>query len=229
MIWKYSGGIPQKINVVCDNALLIGYGKGKKRIVLPEIEEAIEDLSWKPFSGTFEPLPGIPIEENHPQEETKSSYLLLTLSAGLGLLVCLILGILFFAGASGTNLQGDETHPPLNEVRGKITSMPDWSHKSPGLFHLHPPALPPVEQQEIVSDDTVTSAPAHVRESHTDHKQAGYLVIQLAAFRNKIKADDLMKKLREKGYEPYMDAKNVKNTEPYYRVRLRGYTTKVGN
>ena len=73
----------------------------------------------------------------------------------------------------------------------------------------------------------MTSAPAHVRESNTDHKQAGYLVIQLAAFRNKIKADDLMKRLREKGYEPYMEAKNVKNTEPYCRVRLRGYTTMV--
>ena len=99
LIWEYSGGVPRKINVVCDNALLIGYGKGKKRIVSPEIEEAIEDLSWKPFSGTFEPLPGIPIEEHHPQKETKSSYLLLVLSAGLGLLVCLILGILFFSGA----------------------------------------------------------------------------------------------------------------------------------
>ena len=224
LIWEYSGGVPRRINVVCDNALLIGYGKGKKRIVLPEIEEAIEDLSWKPFSGTFEPLPGIPIEENHPQEETKSSYLLLTLFAGLGLLVCLILGILFFSGASGTNLQVDETLPPLNEVRGKITSKPGWPSKSPGLFHPDPPALPHIGQQVIVSDDTMTSAPAHVRESNTDHKQAGYLVIQLGAFRNKIKADDLMKRLLEKGYEPYMEAKKVKNTEPYYRVRLRGYT-----
>ena len=32
-----------------------------------------------------------------------------------------------------------------------------------------------------------------------------------------------MKRLLEKGYEPYMEAKKVKNTEPYYRVRLRGY------
>jgi len=225
LIWEYSGGVPRKINVVCDNALLIGYGKGKKRIVSPEIEKAIEDLSWKPFSGTFEPLSDIPTGEHHPQKETKSSYLLLTLSAGLGLLVCLILGILFFSGESGTNLRVDETHPPLNEVRGKITSKPGLPSKSPGLFHPDPPALPPLGQQVIVSDDTMTSAPAHVRDPNTDHKQARYLVIQLAAFRNKKKADDLMKKLREKGYEPYMEAKKVKNTELYYRVRLRGYTT----
>jgi len=222
LIWEYSGGVPRKINFVCDHALLIGYGKEKKRIGSSEIEEAIEDLKWKPFSGTFEPLPDIPTEEHHPQKETKSSYLLLALYASLGLLVCLILGILFFSGASGTNLPGDETLSPLNEVRGRITSNPGRPYRSPGLFHPDPPALPPVGQQVIISDDTVTSAPAHLSDSNADHKQAGHLIIQLGAFRNEITADDLMKKLLEKGYKPYREAKN---TGPYYRVRLRGYTT----
>ena len=197
-VWKYSGGIPQKINVVCDNALLIGYGRGKKTITAHVVKDAIGELCWEPFSGTFETLPGIPIKKHAPQREKKSFRRLLALAAGLGLFVFLVLFMWFFSGASGLSQQTEKA-----------------------------PALPPGEQQAIVSDHTMTGAPAHVRESNTDHKQAGHMVIQLGAFRNKITADGLVKRLREKGYEPYMEAKNVKNTEPYYRVRLRGYTTVV--
>ena len=30
LIWEFSGGIPRKINILCDNALLIGYGLERK-------------------------------------------------------------------------------------------------------------------------------------------------------------------------------------------------------
>jgi type II secretory pathway predicted ATPase ExeA len=49
LIWKFSEGIPRKINILCDNALLIGYGLGKKEIDEEIIEEAIKDLSWSPY------------------------------------------------------------------------------------------------------------------------------------------------------------------------------------
>ena len=48
-IWKYSEGIPRKINILCDNALLIGYGLVKKKIDEEIITEAINDLSWSPY------------------------------------------------------------------------------------------------------------------------------------------------------------------------------------
>lgn len=51
LIWQFSGGVPRKINILCDNALLIGYGLRKKRIGAKEIEEAIRDLSCSPFSN----------------------------------------------------------------------------------------------------------------------------------------------------------------------------------
>ncbi|NIO20582.1 MAG: hypothetical protein GTN76_07555, partial [Candidatus Aenigmarchaeota archaeon] len=50
LIWAYSQGVPRKINVLCDNALLIGYALRKKMIKTNEVEEAIKDLSWSPFS-----------------------------------------------------------------------------------------------------------------------------------------------------------------------------------
>ena len=49
MIWEYSQGIPRKINILCDNALLIAYGIEQKKISQEIIQEAINDLSWSPF------------------------------------------------------------------------------------------------------------------------------------------------------------------------------------
>lgn len=44
LIWQYSRGIPRRINVLCDNALLIGFGLQNKRLGPSVIREAIEDL-----------------------------------------------------------------------------------------------------------------------------------------------------------------------------------------
>ncbi len=51
LVWEYSGGIPRKINMLCDNALLIAYGMGKKKITPSVMQESIRDLSWSPFAG----------------------------------------------------------------------------------------------------------------------------------------------------------------------------------
>lgn len=47
-IYKYSKGIPRLINIVCDNALLIGYATGEKLIGPSLIREVVADL--KPSS-----------------------------------------------------------------------------------------------------------------------------------------------------------------------------------
>src|SRR5713101_8047196 len=43
-IYHFSRGIPRLVNVVCDNALVIGYALGKKRIAADVIREAAVDL-----------------------------------------------------------------------------------------------------------------------------------------------------------------------------------------
>jgi general secretion pathway protein A len=53
-ISSHSGGIPRKINILCDNALLIGYALEKKTINQEILEEVIRDLSWSPFSDAEE-------------------------------------------------------------------------------------------------------------------------------------------------------------------------------
>jgi type II secretory pathway predicted ATPase ExeA len=43
-IYEYTGGLPRKINSVCDLSLLIAFNKKRKIINPPIIESVIEDL-----------------------------------------------------------------------------------------------------------------------------------------------------------------------------------------
>ena len=43
-IYRFSGGIPGRINNICDMALLVGYGEGADRIDEKTIEEVAKDL-----------------------------------------------------------------------------------------------------------------------------------------------------------------------------------------
>ena len=46
LIWKFSEGIPRKINILCDNALLIGFRKHQKKIHTPVVQKALKELRW---------------------------------------------------------------------------------------------------------------------------------------------------------------------------------------
>jgi len=46
-IYRASGGIPRLVNVICDKALVLGYGAGAKRIKGAIVKEVLKD--WRPF------------------------------------------------------------------------------------------------------------------------------------------------------------------------------------
>jgi len=46
-IWKISQGIPRKINILCDNALLIGFKVRHQKISAAIIQKALKDLRWQ--------------------------------------------------------------------------------------------------------------------------------------------------------------------------------------
>lgn len=70
-IWKYSRGLPQRINQLCDNALLVGYGMGQKIVNAEVVREAIDDLNWRPFSGTFDgPIPAAFDEQDEAEDRS---------------------------------------------------------------------------------------------------------------------------------------------------------------
>jgi len=62
-IYSYSGGIPRFINVLCDNALLMGYAIGRKEIDAEIIREVAEDLNITPSLEAI-PMPGRQVVNN---------------------------------------------------------------------------------------------------------------------------------------------------------------------
>ena len=55
VIYRASGGIPRLVNVICDKALVLGYGAGSKVIKSRIIKEVLKD--WKPFQRLAGPTP----------------------------------------------------------------------------------------------------------------------------------------------------------------------------
>jgi general secretion pathway protein A len=49
LIWEYSQGIPRKVNILCDNSLLIAYALNQKKVEEAIIKEAIRDLEFRPY------------------------------------------------------------------------------------------------------------------------------------------------------------------------------------
>lgn len=48
LIWQTSGGIPRKINIICDNALWLGFRERHPKIDVSVVEKTINTLKWLP-------------------------------------------------------------------------------------------------------------------------------------------------------------------------------------
>jgi general secretion pathway protein A len=98
-IYEYSGGLPRLINVVCDNALLTGYGLEKKNIDLQIVREVTDDLEGKRVfpkkveAGT-KSKSAKPVEK--PQPENRTGPLLWALAGCLILIMGLLIMLLFY-------------------------------------------------------------------------------------------------------------------------------------
>ena len=122
LIWEYSGGVPRRINILCDNAFLIGYGLRKWRIKPRVVEEAIKDLGWSPFSGTIETRAAIPMQEQAPELIGRASHSWFALTAGLVLAACLVfLGGLLLGGAD-LNFKWTDPIPISTTTRAELTT-----------------------------------------------------------------------------------------------------------
>ncbi len=52
-IWQASKGIPRVINVICDNAMMLAFADGRKRITPKLLREAVRDLEGEVPAGAF--------------------------------------------------------------------------------------------------------------------------------------------------------------------------------
>jgi general secretion pathway protein A len=53
LIWKNTEGVPLKINMLCENSLMIGYAIGKTLINAKIVNEAIRTLPYSPFANKY--------------------------------------------------------------------------------------------------------------------------------------------------------------------------------
>ncbi len=166
MIWEYSEGVPRKINVLCDNALLTGYALGQKTIGASVIEEAIRDLNWSPFShsgqaqaaATVHPVPRSQAKTSHSRLATAASYVFAACSI---VLVGLVLRM------SGLNLQGSGLPPVSTSDRAGIPKELSVFNRSPVLrqpVSHEQPATPHEGARVTLAHETVETADGTVPE-----------------------------------------------------------------
>jgi general secretion pathway protein A len=130
MIWEYSGGIPRKINILCDNALLIGYGLKQKTIRSTTIKEAAGDLTWGRFVNVEEPLDSIPLVTNATTDEIKTSRRPFAFAAMMVFIGCMVIAGFVFVGRPGVQFPRvaafikDVKERTLKTVNPKTTIQP---------------------------------------------------------------------------------------------------------
>jgi len=160
LIWKYSKGVPRKINILCDNAFLIGYGIGKKKINEAVVLQAARDLKW--LNSLDEKTPwDVPFSENNgftwvEAKPPKRSFKLPATMATVGTLI-LVGSILLISSelqsAKLFNLissvksaaietvrpeQANVISYPVNQRNSEINAEPETRTKSTDISNLTP-------------------------------------------------------------------------------------------
>ena len=94
-ICEHSKGIPRNINVICDNALLLGYAKSNKKINLHIINEVIKDMD-----DIFIIKPGNRTSDNIITEDYQTSNSTNYYKAAVFVLLILLISIIFLINRS---------------------------------------------------------------------------------------------------------------------------------
>jgi general secretion pathway protein A len=195
LIYSHSGGIPRKINILCDNALLIGYGLGQKRIKAEVVEEAAKDLGWSSASSAppdpsetpvATPMPVVPVVP-----EPRTIGLGTVFAAMFVFTACLTIGVWGFLTYSGYSLkleervvvrqpiqQGPETNqssvvlPPSNNFQTSPAEERDVGRDaiaSTGQQAVVNPAVPPLVEPAVPAPQTDV-APVQVQTQKTENQ-----------------------------------------------------------
>jgi general secretion pathway protein A len=130
-IYHFSRGIPRLVNVVCDNALVIGYALGKKRIGADVISEAAADLlSVEPAREEPDERPievSAPAPGPAPQSRWRTRF------GVIGLVVAaMVLGLLS-VGRTVLNKRAGEQAAPANEARKLEVIRPGSEPQGAGI------------------------------------------------------------------------------------------------
>jgi general secretion pathway protein A len=290
LICEYSGGVPRKINILCDNALLIAYGLGKKKIKAAVIEEVIKDQGWSPHPPRALPPAGIVMKKGSAPPRTWSKGYRYGLAAGLGLAACAVIALLLLPQESLFSQKEQNPSNPRHQVSAVVGDQSALAKQS--LYPTPPARSAAVEKDRgsLVGNSTVSQThdapkpaetrgraepqapesdsgmapresdqprkgqraegsgqstekkasvktaglskkqdlqvyekPGQVPPSKASASKTGSMVIQIGAFGQELPAKNLMEKLQDMGYAPYLQSQTLESLGLVYRVRLKGY------
>jgi type II secretory pathway predicted ATPase ExeA/cell division protein FtsN len=113
MICHYSKGIPRTINILCDNAFLIGHGRGSKKINPLIIQEVISHMEALPPRESVEGITGYQkkIRSRSPRFKTLAPRISYTAMA----LFILVLGMLLGRGQVGSVQENLRLEPSVQQ------------------------------------------------------------------------------------------------------------------
>ena len=92
LIIDYSGGIPRTINILCDNAFLIGYGLSQNKITKKIVREVLEDM--KDHQEVSPPSPSL----ETPPPSSKKAFAFKSLTLSLLSIIALLLVLILLNG-----------------------------------------------------------------------------------------------------------------------------------
>lgn len=235
LVWEFSGGVPRNINGLCERALMIANGWGKRKIKLAVMEEAVKELSWSPYAST-------------DTAESDNGRAPISRTGGnvrfrYGLVTGLALAFCLFSYLGFTVLR--EPHEPnLKQKEISVSSGQTDRLESPHVptafagvaEERQEDAAGPPEGKAFSDKNSVKPVlQAHTRGSLTPNAEgnkalgkpkSGGFAVQLGAFREGENAKELVSALQLKGFEAYVEFQETKRFGPLFRVRVRGYATK---
>ena len=101
LIVRQAQGIPRRLNILCDNALITGYGQQCKPVSVSVVKEIIRDIDSKEVVYFSTPV---------------------RWAVGLGVAIMFIIGMTFLFDSSSRNRKG-ELQPTVNQVDGPASGI----------------------------------------------------------------------------------------------------------
>ena len=169
LIWKYSKGVPRKINILCDNALLIGYGLEMKKITGAVVLKAAQDLKW--LDPLDEKTPwDVPVSENtgFTWIEAKPPKRALKLSATMA-----GVGILILAGSIFLNSNELHSAKLFNLISSVKSAALETVHPEEAKEQVQVPRLNIPENEAVIPDTVNQKNSGKNPESETLEKSTG--------------------------------------------------------
>jgi len=153
LICRHARGNPRTLNILCDNAFLVGYGFSKKKIDSPIVTEVLEDLD---FVDPEELDEGRPKEVRRMRVTAAGGKSTLFRKIGLSLLALLGVGAIILLGR--IYLKGPE-EPPMAKFP---IQPPAIQGKAPSLFPEEKPerVAQTASQPEAAKQQAVQETPA---------------------------------------------------------------------